>query len=64
MNALSLATNGYLCLCGAPLVSGVAPEISGDSDRPYVVVEKVSVPLSKVRSSPELKPISKKKRRK
>lgn len=65
MNPLALVTRGYLCPDpGVALVTGTAPEVSGERAKPYVVVEEISAPRVIGKAKPLMKPVIKPKKRK
>lgn len=65
MNPLALVSRGYLCPDpGAALVTGTAPEVSGDRPKPYVMVEEISAPRVIGKAKPIPKPVIKPKKRK
>lgn len=65
MNPLALVTRGYLCPApGAGLITGTAPEVSGQRDVPFVLVEEISAPRVIGKAKPLPKPVIKPKKRK
>lgn len=62
MNALALVTHGYLCVCGTPLVASVAPSVRGSRNVPTTTAGRVT-PKTSAQVGPDMKPVTKPKRR-
>ena len=69
MNALGLVSRGYLFSGGSTgtgggLVANMAPVVTGRSDVPHVAPGAAPIPRTVVNTAPDLKPITRRKRKK
>ena len=63
MNALSLASRGYLCGYAAPLVNTMSPETDAVRTAPQVTAEHISAPRTVSQATPDMRPSTKPRRR-